>query len=235
MEETLQHIVNITAEAIEDYENSLGCMNVVLPSGTTIKTDIKNQCETFIESNQRYQYKRYFKLKYLDETYNKEIYLFFRKKEIVQENKQMWNLVGICESKYWTEELEDSGQIKVWLDTKTEDLPDIDWVVELNRKTIINLLEEIQFEGGYDAYINTRKKLTEKLSRIQSTDKTIELKPNRIKSTIKRMYISTRATTIITGYLNRVLGYWQERNNQEDLSARSFPGKVCQKKLYIQE
>ena len=55
MEDILQHKVKITAEAIMDYENSLGCMNVILPSGTTIKTDIKKQCETFIETSQKYQ------------------------------------------------------------------------------------------------------------------------------------------------------------------------------------
>ena len=223
MEDILQHKVKITAEAIMDYENSLGCMNVILPSGITIKTDIKKQCETFIETSQKYQNKRYFKLKYLDEIYNKELYLFFRKKEIVEKNKQIWNLVGICETKYWTEELEDCGQIKVWLDTKIEDLPNEDWVVDLNRKTILDLLEEIQFQGGYDAYINTRKKLAKKLSRIQSTNKDVEIKPNRIKSTIKRTYISTRTAIVLAGYLNRVLEYWQETNNTRDLCARTFP------------
>ena len=53
---------------------------------------------------------------------------------------QIWDLVGICEEEFWDEEMEESGIIRSWIETKLNpEKEEPDWVEELRER---QLLEE---------------------------------------------------------------------------------------------
>jgi len=122
--------VRITAEAVFDYEDDLGGnMSFSTPFGTSVKNDIKQQVEEFMLYSQRYRHRPYFKLPYIDEISGERLLLFFRAKERYG-CMQMLDLVGITREEYWDADLEECGQIKVWLDSPIDltNVPDDDWV-----------------------------------------------------------------------------------------------------------
>lgn len=119
-ERTINKVV-ITEEAEFDYESLLG---QPLPRG-----DIKTETETYID-NTPPRYGCYFRAKYYDETADKMLLLFFYKGKRFGP-MQMWELKGICFAEDWSEELEDSGQIRVWLNSSLDPKDEGDWVEEL--------------------------------------------------------------------------------------------------------
>ena len=55
---------------------------------------------------------------------------------------QYWDLKGVCEAADWSEEAEDDGLVRVWLETKIEDLPDEeDWAI---RARVYKILKETE-------------------------------------------------------------------------------------------
>ena len=126
--EHLIHKVSISEEAVFDVE----CMNA---SSNFNKCDTKKELEDYITEHNKLHYKKYFRLKdYIGET---EIIYFIRKGLRVG-IMQIWEVLGICEAKYWDEELEDYGIIRGWYNTKLEpDKEEPDWVEELREKQLI--------------------------------------------------------------------------------------------------
>jgi len=124
MEDTVNKLV-ITPEAVYDYESDFG-------TGLMPKYDIKAEVELYITNMQscgRLIFDRYFHVKYLDERTDKELMLFVYMGERIR-TMQLWDLKGICESCAWTEELEDDGAIRNWLNTKFDEGDKTDWVLD---------------------------------------------------------------------------------------------------------
>ena len=126
--EHLIHKVNISEEAVFDVE----CMNA---SSNFNKYNTKKELEDYITEHNKLHYKKYFRLKdYLGETQ----IMYFIRKGLRVGIMQIWDVLGICEAKYWDEELEDYGIIRVWYNTKLEpDKDEPDWVEELREKQFI--------------------------------------------------------------------------------------------------
>ncbi len=117
--------VKITDEAVVDYETL--CLSADMP-----KADIKQQTETYIDNLQtigRLRYDYYFRCKYFDEQTNQMLMLFFYKGRAFGK-MQIWKLAGLCVADDWSAELEDSGQIRYWLNSKVVDLDKTDWVIK---------------------------------------------------------------------------------------------------------
>ena len=117
--------VKITDEAVVDYETL--CLSADMP-----KADIKQQTETYIDNLQtigRLRYDYYFRCKYFDEQTNQMLMLFFYKGRAFGK-MQIWKLAGQCVADDWSAELEDSGQIRYWLNSKVVDLDKTDWVIK---------------------------------------------------------------------------------------------------------
>ena len=115
----------ITEEAKSDYIDTVG---YELPS-----KDIKTEVEAYIEllkSSRRFTSGRYFHVNYLDEDADKTVKLFFYKGETIG-RMQMWNLVGVCLAEDWNEQVEESGQIRLWLKTSLNPKEETDWVWDL--------------------------------------------------------------------------------------------------------
>lgn len=122
---TAEMVINkviISDEAIADYADIVG--------GEMPKTDIKHLTEEYIDNLTRRFYGYYFRIKYLDEKTDKMLTLFFYKGQKIGK-MQMWDLVGICEECDWSEELEESGQIRAWLSSKLDPKEETDWVWDL--------------------------------------------------------------------------------------------------------
>ena len=115
----------ITEEAKSDYIDTVG---YELPS-----KDIKSEVEAYIEllkSSRRFTSGRYFHVNYLDEDADKTVKLFFYKGETIG-RMQMWNLAGVCLAEDWNEQIEESGQIRLWLNTSLNPKEETDWVWDL--------------------------------------------------------------------------------------------------------
>ena len=115
----------ITEEAKSDYIDTVG---YELPS-----KDIKSEVEAYIEllkSSRRFTSGRYFHVNYLDEDADKTVKLFFYKGETIG-RMQMWNLAGVCLAEDWNEQIEESGQIRLWLKTSLNPKEETDWVWDL--------------------------------------------------------------------------------------------------------
>lgn len=117
--------VVITEEAAFDYEFVVGQQ---IP-----KAEIKNECEIYIENRQslgRLLWERYFRCKYLDERTGDMLMLFFYKGPMMG-RMQLWLCRGICAASDWNEEIEDSGQVRFWLNTALDPKPTEDWAWSL--------------------------------------------------------------------------------------------------------
>lgn len=209
-ETTVFHIVRITPEVRVDYS----VINVdKLPSYAL--QDIKTEVEDYITHNRKIQNKHYFKIKYLDEFLNKELYAFI-KKRIRLLNMQNWELVGVCECQDWSEELEESGRIRTWIDTKIENLPkkEKDWVVEMLVDKIIDKMEEIYDIGGREFYIEAREIIARELSRQYSTcDGNQEVEPKRIRYYLRKRGVNSTTADAILGELDNLLEQARSRDD----------------------
>lgn len=117
--------VVITAEAEFDYESEFGLR---LP-----KIDIKRETEEYISGSLSRFSGYYFRIKYLDEATDRMLMLFVYK-GFVLGCMQLWEIRGICPAEDWTEELEEDGQIREWLDSKINPTEESDWVWDLRLK-----------------------------------------------------------------------------------------------------
>lgn len=92
-------------------------------------SEMKAECEDYIEIHPSVKYSHYFRAKYYDETKEKMLMLFFYKVKKIGP-MQLWDLKGICLADDWDEISEEKGIIRNWLkhDIQTEDKTD--WVLE---------------------------------------------------------------------------------------------------------
>ena len=127
--------IRISEEAKFDYEIISGKANCNLDE---IRLDVMEYM-IWQQNAGRLRNCSYFRVKYYDETSDKMLMLFFYLKD-GKNIIQFWELSGICEADDWTEELEDSGNIRAWLKTKINDLEkDQDWVLierELEKENV---------------------------------------------------------------------------------------------------
>lgn len=142
--EHLIHKVKITEEAEFDVE----CMNAL---SIFDKAYTKSELEFYIKNTKKVQNKHYFRLRdYLGDT---EI-MYFIKKSHKLGKMQMWNVVGICEAQYWDEEMEESGIIRGWYETKLKpSTKEKDWVEELRERQLLEERErklEEEYQKKYE-------------------------------------------------------------------------------------
>ena len=116
------HKLNITAEASLDIKECLG--EVVFD-----KRKLKAEVEEYIQNmSSSLPWWGYFRADYEgDDIECLKLFIYKGEKLGVM---QFWDLRGVCLAKDWSEELEDEGHIRSWLNTQIEDIPEEeDWVV----------------------------------------------------------------------------------------------------------
>lgn len=135
--------VVITDEARFDYE----CLfNQPIP-----KNDIKRETEEYIDGRADRINGFYFRIKYFDETTDEMLMLFFYKGKRFGK-MQLWELSGVCRAEEWTRELEDDGQIRLWLKSSLDPQETTDWVWDLRIREAEQrrLIEEEYGKDGND-------------------------------------------------------------------------------------
>ncbi len=141
----MEMIINkvlITDEAKFDYESEFGYMLQV--------ADIKRETEQYIDNKMVRFYGYYFRAKYYDENIDKMLLLFFYKGEKFG-CMQMWELAGICLEEDYSEELEQDGNIRNWLNSKINSNEKRDWVIDLReteRRNEIGQMAVFSLSGG---------------------------------------------------------------------------------------
>ena len=135
MQQNLIHKVHISPEAVFDYEECMGLLNLD-------KKDIKNEIEYYLYIKQREGQiiNQYFRIKYYDEQSDEMLMLFIKKGHIFA-NMQMWLVVGISLAEDYDEDYEDTGINKAWYDSSIDitELPKTDWVKNLNKESLNGL------------------------------------------------------------------------------------------------
>lgn len=160
------HKLNITAEASLDIKECLG--EVVFD-----KRKLKAEVEEYIQNmSSRLPWWGYFRADYEDDDTERLKLFIYKGKKIGL--MQYWDLKGVCLAKELSEEMEDEGLIRSWLNTKIEDIPEEeDWVVRYRVWQVIRntgktsydkVLEEVKdvFECERD------KEAAEKVALLQS-------------------------------------------------------------------
>ena len=89
-----------------DYESLFG---LPIP-----RADMKGECEKYIDNISGQNIGYYIRAKYYDETTDEMLMLFFYKGKTIS-RMQMWELAGICRADDWSEEMEEDGIIRHWL------------------------------------------------------------------------------------------------------------------------
>ena len=140
MEIAIDKII-ITEEAEFDYEEAVG---YPIPKG-----DIKAEVEWYISERKkagRFNVGCYFYVNYLDEEADEMVKLFFYKGERFGK-MQIWSLAGVCLKDDWSEEMEECGQIRVWLKTSLDPESTTDWVWEERIRKYLRDKENEYWEG----------------------------------------------------------------------------------------
>lgn len=115
--------------------------------------EVKAECEDYINYMQQQKMPKllncnYFTANYYDNKRKSMLMLFFKKTAVLRK-MHIWSIQGICFASEYDEELEWTGQIRFWLESKVEDLPDEpDWVVEYNKKKELERIMEELENGG---------------------------------------------------------------------------------------
>ena len=169
METGVIHKVNITAEAKLDvlYDLNLQGFDWRMLKAE-IEEYIKNQSEA-----SRIPWWGYFRVKFLDECSDTLLMLFCNKGKKMG-IMQFWDLAGVCLAEDWSEDAEYAGEIRSWLNTKIDELPEEDdWVVRVRVNEILKNTEKTQWtnvlEEVKDAFKCERdKEAAEKVALLQS-------------------------------------------------------------------
>ena len=123
--EVIINKVNITAEAVFDYSESLGL-------GLLDKHKLKVEVEEYINRQNRsgrLLRDNYFRCRWHDEDSGQTLMLFLYRGERMS-IIQNWDLAGVCLANDWDEDLEAAGLVRLWLEKKTTNLGTGDWVYE---------------------------------------------------------------------------------------------------------
>jgi hypothetical protein len=165
--------VEITQEAVFDYENCLEaanspswaeCLSMAggdekaafayagsyeRPLRKLDKKALKREVEEYIDNLNKsgiLSEDGYFRCRYYDAQTYKTLTLFFYKGYGLG-IMQFWMLAGICEAEDWSGDAEACGEIRSWLRTKTDDPPEEeDWVVGYRVKQILQNTETLIWE-----------------------------------------------------------------------------------------
>lgn len=123
--DNLIHKVHITSEARFDYEDMFGSIEGMPVS------DMRWQVEEYFDilKAEGFRIDWCQRIKYFDEDANAMLLLFIKESRRFG-NMQVWDVLGIMLADDFDEELECEGAYRVWHNTKIEDLPDEDWVVD---------------------------------------------------------------------------------------------------------
>jgi hypothetical protein len=139
-----KEIVNriiITEEARVDYHEI--DKNAVLPL-----KDMADELSEYIDNMNkvgRLIWQNYFRVTYYDEGLDRMLMMFCYRNKVV-DGIQKWHLQGICEEKDWSDEMEDSGQIRSWLTTSLYPTDEYDWVEDYNKRRV----EELAYQEEID-------------------------------------------------------------------------------------
>ena len=233
MEATIHKLI-VSEEAKFDYAEMtnmlVGDFGDDLPPNFQIDTNIIEEVELYITNNRRVWYKHYLRLTYIDENTGTTYMLFILRKNYDEtEYTQNWEVVGILESQYWDEDLEECGQIRAWYNTKINDLgKERDWVLEMYAYKILDKLEEIYEIGGKDGYIFARERVAEKLSKQQIDDRGCkEIEPRRLKNFLKHEYFSSSTANEIVRLLDRIIDFIREGDGCEGLEEWILLEQIC--------
>jgi len=146
VDKILLHYVQITENAQFDYENALFWKRypkfqslddndwriesdydkplVIMP-----KNEYKRELSEYIQTNKRLWNKTYIRVIYYDEHIDRWLMCFIIKGKALGYT-QYWNLVGICKSECWTEDMEYEGNIRGWYTTDVNPTGEYyDWVL----------------------------------------------------------------------------------------------------------
>ena len=163
------HKLNITPEAAFDLSE---CLNLQGFDRRALKAETEEYI-SYMAASGRLLWRGYFRCDYIDGGSDRRLKLFVYKGMSVG-LMQYWDLMGVCEAEDWTEEAEDDGLIRVWLETKIEDLPDEeDWAVRVRANKILRETDKTLFENVLEEVLNDfeckrDKEAAEKLSFLQS-------------------------------------------------------------------
>jgi hypothetical protein len=119
------HKLNISAEAVFDISDILGIREFDMRT-------LKSEVEEYIIRQAKVgclPWWGYFRVDYIDEDSGRQLKLFISK-AVRLGLMQYWELRGVCAAADWSEDLEDDGTIRCWLNSKVVDLPKGDWVLE---------------------------------------------------------------------------------------------------------
>jgi len=171
------HKINITDEAKFDV---LECVGLEAFDWRTFKSETEEYLTHQAKAG-RIPWWGYFRADYIDEDSGKRLKLFFYRGKAFA-LMQTWDLKGVCEADDWTQDLEDDGHIRAWIETTippvkekltAEWLEKNDWAIRVRvheilqntEKTLwVNVLEEVT-----NAFDDKRdKEAAERLAFLQS-------------------------------------------------------------------
>jgi len=141
MKEILINRVIISQEAKFDYSD-------LVKGGSITSRAFCNEFDDYLDkltSIGKIVNKNYLRMKYYDEGAGKYL-LFFLKRRNRFRCLQVWEVVGICDDRDWSLELENNGSINRWLCSKVYDLPkENDWVADMieRKREWKTLMEEM--------------------------------------------------------------------------------------------
>jgi len=114
------------------------------------KQRLKAEVEDYINIKNRsgrLLWENYFRCKYQDPESGWMLMLFLYRADKVS-IMQNWLVRGICFAEDWTEDAEEDGLIRVWVESLITDLPDEDdWAVRARAIKIINYTEKTLYEN----------------------------------------------------------------------------------------
>lgn len=161
--------LSITAEAAFDISEALGLARL---DRRTLKADIEKYI-THMSASGRLPWWGYFQADYLYEDSDKRLKLFIYKGTRIG-IMQYWSLAGVCEAGNYTQDAEDDGLIRAWLNTKIEELPDgDDWAVRVRVNEILGRTEKTEYTEVLTEVLNDfnndrDKEAAERLAFLQS-------------------------------------------------------------------
>lgn len=176
------HKLNITAEAVFDLTECLGLTRFD-------KQTLKRETEEYITRQERTEcipWWDYFRCDYIDEDSGWRLKLFIYKRARLG-LMQYWDLAGVCLAEEWTQEAEDDGLIRVWLQSKVEDIPDGEdeavavRVRKILRETEKTLFENILEEVESDFECERDKEVAKKMAFLQSVHFEFKRKRRTVK------------------------------------------------------
>jgi len=96
----------------------------------TLKADIREYIDLQNQSG-NLLYTRYFRCRWYDDYTGRTLMIFLYRAESKDTlTERWWRIAGICDERWWSEELEEEGYIRHWLKPFDKDMPKGDWVVD---------------------------------------------------------------------------------------------------------